>query len=69
MTPKEKAEELRCKFFDKKYEHSWAATVQAKRYAMSVVDEVLTIYYDDSQSMWVNELSYWHQVKKEIENL
>jgi hypothetical protein len=69
MTPKEKAEELRSKFFDKKYEGSWVATVQAKRYAMSVVDEVLTIYYDDSQSMWADELSYWHQVKQEIEKL
>ena len=81
MTPKEKAQELVDKCYqlfplqkdvivnvgDLSWEYdNWK---QAKQCALIAVDEILAIFYDDMQSMWNDELSYWHQVKQEIEKL
>jgi hypothetical protein len=67
MIPKERAKQLvesmlfSCRECD--YE------VKAKKCALILVDEILAIYYDDTESMWANQLSYWHQIKQEIELL
>ncbi len=70
MTPKEKAKELTNSFYriiplDK-------MTIDynlAKQCALIAVDEILLVFYDDIRSMWLDELNYWHDVKKEIKNL
>jgi len=64
MTPKEKAQEL----FDKNFEVT-NNYYKAKECALIAVDEILTVFYDDIRSMWLDELNYWHDVKKEIEAL
>ncbi len=67
MNPKEQAKQLvesmtfSCRECD--YE------ANAKKCALITVNEILAIYYDDTESMWANELSYWHQIKQEIESL
>ena len=66
MTPKEKAIELFNKFYI--YTEGFAKE-NAKKFALIAVDEILAIFYDDMQSMCNDELSYWHQVKQEIEKL
>ena len=64
MTTKQKAKDLidsmtfNCKECD-----------NAKLSALNLVNEILAIFYDDTQSMWLDEISYWHEVKKEIEAL
>lgn len=75
MTPKEKAEQLYESMFYK-LNDSKGIFLQidskdecAKNCAILAVDEILAIFYDDTQSMWDDELSYWHQVKQEIEKL
>ena len=66
MTPKQKAKELFNKYYllidIKNYENT-------KNCALIAVDEILAIFYDDYQSMWVRELNFWHLVKQEIELL
>ncbi len=70
MTPKDKADELIYSFYriiplDK-------MTIDynlAKQCALIAVDEILLVFYDDIRSMWLDELNYWHDVKKEIKNL
>jgi hypothetical protein len=42
---------------------------QVKQCALISVDEILIIFYDDIQSMWLDELNYWHDVKNEINKL
>lgn len=72
MTPKEKAFDLISKFQHPLSEESDTDCLHievAKEFALIVVDEILSILYDDTQSMWAYELSYWHQVKKEIEKI
>lgn len=64
MTPKEKAREL----FDK-YQivgSQWYVDT-TKKYALITVDEILKVasFYNDSQA----EVTYWQEVKQEIENL
>lgn len=67
MTPKQKAKELvesmafSCRECD--YES------KAKKCAIIAVDEILAIFYDDYQSMWISELNFWHCVKNEIQAL
>ena len=69
MTPKEKAEELVGKYVSltdgwvygiKNWEHK-------KKCALIAVDEILKVasFYNDSQA----EVTYWEEVKQEIENL
>lgn len=80
MTPKEKAEELVDKFYQTTPNEAWIneplgiseeykAWNQAKQCALIAVDEILAIFYDDYQSMWIRELNFWHLVKQEIEAL
>lgn len=84
MTPKEKAKEIIFKMFAQWMQIPYEAVSyhlkipaytlgsewdMTKHCALIAVDEILAIFYDDMQSMWNDELSYWHQVKKEIEAL
>jgi hypothetical protein len=70
MTPKEKAKELVNKFMPFVYvDKSIGEYFNAKNCALIAVDEILAIFYDDYQSMWVRELNFWHLVKNEIEEL
>ncbi len=74
MTPKEKAFELAHKFrlIDIRTSESTTMMISmtdAKQCALIAVDEILAIFYDDYQSMWVRELNFWHLVKQEIEAL
>lgn len=71
MTPKEKANNLCMKLLIQTttdIPYGINKTI-AKECALIAVDEILAIFYDDMQSMWNDELSYWHQVKQEIEKL
>lgn len=71
MTPKEKANNLCMRLLIQTttdIPYGINKTI-AKECALIAVDEILAIFYDDMQSMWNDELSYWHQVKQEIENL
>ena len=81
MTPKEKAGELFDKYFNPLRKLTTDLNYQtylfkeelckkhAKESSLIAVNEILAIFYDDMQSMWNDELSYWHQVKQEIEKL
>jgi hypothetical protein len=72
MTPKEKAIQLITRFqhpLSEKSDTDCLHIEVAKEFALLSVDEILAILYDDIQSMWADELSYWHQVKEEIEKL
>ena len=75
MTPKEKATNLYELMFYKLNDSKGIfmdvdlKDECAKQCALIAVDEILAILYDDIQSMWADELSYWHQVKQEIEKL
>ena len=76
MTPKEKAEDLVNKFYIDgdmlKENHSYRL---AKKCALIAIDEILDFMMnDDIESetcYWANHplLSYWYEVKKEIELL
>lgn len=64
MTPKEKAKELVDKFrISKAITESYA-----KQCALILVDEILNIEWDEFE-MSGDEVMYWEEVKKEIENL
>ena len=66
MTPKEKAEELFDKYFDKMLSFGFHLTNrQISKIALIAVDEIIKAGKD------VDEFadSYWYEVKKEIENL
>jgi hypothetical protein len=71
MTPKEKAIELvdKMNFPYLNGEDYTMTYYQQKQCALIAVDEILAIFYDDYQSMWVRELNFWHLVKQEIEAL
>lgn len=62
MTPKEKAEELYRTYIDYTYGH-----FNCKQCALIAVDEILFIVskYNDTQA----EVTYWNEVKQEIEKL
>ena len=64
MTPKEKAKELKYKMEN--------FTIYPKRCALIAVDEILKLennngYYFDGTN--VTSISFWQEVKQEIENL
>jgi len=63
MTPQEKAEDLFTKFVFKGAETKQIAIESA----LIVVDEILKVasFYNDSQG----EVTYWQEVKQEIEKL
>ena len=82
MTPKEKANELVDKFYQRfplkmdvittRGDLSWEYDnwEQAKQCAIIAVDEILDDdMYDMSQELFENRINYWQQVKQEIENL
>ena len=71
MTPKEKAIELVHKFCSttEGFYKSKKNIKNAKKCAIIAVDEILAIFYDDYQSMWISELNFWHCVKNEIQAL
>jgi len=72
MTPKEKAEELYSKYYNR-IEHTLSEDVSGfekdivKHLVVIAVDEILKVasFYNDSQA----EVTYWQEVKQEIENL
>ena len=67
MEPKEKAEHLVNKMFNWIQGGSVIEYEMAKECALIAVDEILKVasFYNDSQA----EVTYWQEVKKEIENL
>jgi hypothetical protein len=67
MEPKEKAEHLVNKMFNWIQGGSVIEYEIAKECALIAVDEILKVasFYNDSQA----EVTYWQEVKKEIENL
>ena len=81
MTPKQQAEELITKYKNNVYRTAFSDSDEykdrwyiidnqtSKQCAIIAVDEILAIFYDDIKSMWLDELNYWHEVKKEIELL
>ena len=74
MNPKEKAEDLVCKFishtliFDEGA--GWLEDKdEAKQCALIAVDEILNTIEYSSQADELSKISYWAEVKKEIEKL
>ena len=69
MTPKEKAKELVDKFYYIPNSQGifMMQDYQAKECALIAVDEILFVVskYNDTQA----EVSYWQEVKQEIENI
>jgi len=67
MEAKEKAEQLVNKMFNWIAGGSVIEYEMAKECALIAVDEILKValFYNDSQA----EVTYWQEVKKEIENL
>jgi hypothetical protein len=69
MTPKEKAEQLVDKFRSNiiSFLSDNMKEQNAKQCALIAVDEILKVasFYNDSQA----EVTYWQEVKQEIENL
>jgi hypothetical protein len=67
MTPKEKAEQLVNKMFNWIQGGSVIEYETAKECALIAVDEILKVasFYNDSQA----EVTYWQEVKQEIEKL
>jgi hypothetical protein len=73
MTPKEKALELGNKFyrgsvFDKTKEEHLQELVEAKKYAIVAVEEILNNYYKNHFQTG-KKIDYWIEVKNEIERL
>ena len=66
MTPKEKAEDLMQKY-DFVYIANYTSKHEVKECAFIAVDEVLKVasFYNDSQA----EVTYWQEVKQEIDKL
>ena len=83
MTPKEKAKELVNKFRDINWlvetpytsRYEWIQIQEAKQCALIAVDEILSElaytqnYVEDAMNKIQVYISYWQEVKKEIENL
>ena len=68
MPPKEKANELYDKFFDTTVADITKAHRKAKQYAIIAVNEILNaIDYESPRQDF--EVSYWQEVKNEIEKL
>ena len=66
MTPKEKAEELYTRY-DSLFKAPFKKHQHLKESALIAVDEILKVasFYNDSQA----EVTYWQEVKQELENL
>ena len=76
MTPKEKAQELVQKYYNR-FEHTISdeyAEVEyevCKQCALIAVDEIIDSepQYEWSNDYWKNPNDFWQEVKQEIENL
>ena len=73
MTPKDKAEELYITFYERLPDSiysDYAAKQEAKQSALTVVEEILEVI-DKTMQGWVDTdiISYWQEVKQEIQNL
>jgi hypothetical protein len=65
-TPKEKAEELVYKFYNKQTNiNQWGVSDMQKEFALIAVDEIINLLTNDINSI----VNYWFEVKKEIELL
>jgi hypothetical protein len=71
MTPKEKAEELVSKYFDTimSFLTDNMKKMNAKQCALLAVDEILNTIEYSSQADELSKVSYWEEVKQEINNL
>lgn len=74
MTPKEKAEELYYKFYNR-IEHTLSEEYSphekdiVKQSALIAVDEILNTFEDIDDGQTVIPYDYWQQIKQEIEKL
>ena len=77
MTPKEQADDLWDKFDEIIALNSWADektnikehVLLPKKCALLLVNEILTIFYDDMSDLRIEEIGYWSKVKYELEIL
>jgi hypothetical protein len=73
MTPKEKAKELYCKYTDALNIRDLQTTANpfAKQCALIAVDEIINAnpYECDGIEILHSNISYWQEVKQEIEKL
>ena len=67
LTPKEKAEELYWKYFQKCADSSYPDNM-AKECALIAVDEIIDAL-DFNQWQNAKQIDYWKEVKQEIEKL
>lgn len=70
MTPKEKAKELRDKFYDQRdyvMIGDEFANERARQCALIAVEEIMDVLWDNGTSS--NYYKYWQEVKQEIERL
>jgi hypothetical protein len=67
MTPKEKAEELVCKFYNKLPQ--WVNYADAKDCAIITVNQLLYQCWDYREIDLEYSYQFWQQVKQEIINL
>ena len=68
MTPKEKAQQLRDKFY---FETTITELEEAKECALIVVNELIEecefdVIHDISNKRYIDKLNYWDEVKKEL---
>jgi hypothetical protein len=68
MTPKEKANDLVSKFYNKQTNvNQWGVSDMQKQCALIAVDEILT--NTGCNGCKTSEMHYWTKVKQEIEKL
>jgi mRNA-degrading endonuclease HigB of HigAB toxin-antitoxin module len=68
MTPKEKAEELYCKY-DSLFKAPFKKHQDLKQCALIAVDEIINSIVIFDLTAAENQFTYWEQVKQEIEKL
>jgi hypothetical protein len=68
MTPKEKAEELYCKY-DSLFKAPFKKHQQLKECALIAVDEIINSIVIFDLTAAENQFIYWEQVKTEIQKL
>jgi hypothetical protein len=71
MNPKEKAKEIYCKYADALNIRDLQTTANpfVKQCALIAVDEILNTIEYSSQADELSKVSYWTEVKEEIEKL
>jgi hypothetical protein len=68
MTPKEKAEELYCKY-DSLFKAPFKKHQQIKECALIAVDEIINSIVIFDLTAAENQFTYWEEVKQEIEKI